>query len=87
MLKKSRSSNSCGLVLTGLRFFYTHVADEKLRVDYRMRKKTQKLPTVLSKEQVARIICACDNLKHRLIHLCGRIAGQRSGGLKTRAYR
>jgi hypothetical protein len=39
LLKKSRASNSCGLVLTGLRFFYTHVAPQTLLVDYRMRKK------------------------------------------------
>ena len=78
LLKKSRASNSCGLVLTGLRFFYTHVTEEKLRVDYRMRKKTQKLPTVLAKEQVAKIICACDNLKHRLILMTTYAAGLRA---------
>jgi hypothetical protein len=39
LLKESQSSNSCGLVLTGLRFFYTHVTEQKLRVHYRMRKK------------------------------------------------
>ena len=77
-LKKSKSPNSCGLVLTGLRFFFAHMAEEKLRVDYRMRKKTQKLPTVLAKEQVAKIICACDNLKHRLILMTTYAAGLRA---------
>ncbi len=77
-LKKTRASNSCGLVLTGLRFFYTHVAEEKLRVGYRMRKKTQKLPTVLAKEQVANIIGACDNLKHRLVLMATYAAGLRA---------
>jgi len=38
-LKKSSASNSCGLVLTGVRFFYANVAEEKLQVDYRTRKK------------------------------------------------
>jgi site-specific recombinase XerD len=78
LLKKSRASNSCGLVLTGLRFFYTHVTEEKLCVDYRMRKKTQKLPTVLTKEQVAKIIDACENLKHRLILMSTYAAGLRA---------
>ena len=77
-LKKTRASNSCGLVLTGLRFFYTHVAEEKLQVDYRMRKKTQKLPTVLTKEQVAKIIGASENLKHRLILMTTYAAGLRA---------
>jgi len=78
LLKKHRASNSCGLVLTGLRFFYAHVAEEKLQVDYRMRKKTQKLPTVLTKEQVAKIIGASENLKHRLILMSTYAAGLRA---------
>jgi integrase/recombinase XerD len=78
LLKKHRASNSCGLVLTGLRFFYTHVTEEKLCVDYRMRKKTQKLPTVLTKEQVAKIIGASENLKHRLILMTTYAAGLRA---------
>ena len=85
LLKKHRASNSCGLVLTGLRFFYAHVAEEKLQVDYRMRKKTQKLPTVLTKEQVAKIISAYENLKHRLILMSTYAAGLRASevaGLK-----
>ena len=77
-LKTARAPNSCGLVLTGLRFFYTHVTEEKLLVDYRMRKKTQKLPTVLTKEQVAKIISACENLKHRLILMTTYAAGLRA---------
>ena len=78
-LKKSKAPNSCGQALTGLRFFYTHVAQQTLLVDYRMRRKTQKLPTVLAKEQVAKIICACDNLKHRLILMTTYAAGLRAG--------
>jgi hypothetical protein len=39
LLKEVKAPNSCGLLLTGLRFFYIHVAEEKLRVNYRMRKK------------------------------------------------
>jgi site-specific recombinase XerD len=77
-LKQTKAPNSCGLVLTGLRFFYTHVAEEKLQVDYRMRKKAQKLPTVLTQEQVAAIIGACDNLKHRLILMTTYAAGLRA---------
>jgi integrase len=43
-----------------------------------MRKKTQKLPTVLTKEQVANIISACENLKHRLILMTTYAAGLRA---------
>jgi integrase len=54
------------------------VAEEKLQVDYRMRKKAQRLPTVLTKEQVAKIISACGNLKHRLILMTTYAAGLRA---------
>ena len=44
LLKKSRASNSCGLVLTGLRFFYTHVTEQKLRGITACAKKPKSCP-------------------------------------------
>ena len=46
-----------------------------------MRKKTQKLPTVLTKEQVANIIGACDNLRHRLVLMATYAAGLRASAV------
>jgi integrase len=40
--------------------------------------KTQELPTVLTQEQVAKIIGACDNFKHRLILMTTCAAGSRA---------
>ena len=82
---KGNAPNSCGSVLTGLRFFYKNVAQKQISVDYSLRKKPRKLPTVLTMEQVWKLICATDNLKHRLILMTTYSAGLRASevmGLK-----
>jgi integrase/recombinase XerD len=75
---RNRAPNSCGLILTGLRFFYNHVAQDKVSLDYSIRKKSRKLPTVLSMEQVEKIIYAPANLKHRLMLMTAYSAGLRA---------
>jgi len=75
---KGSSANSRGLVLTGLRFFFKHVVQKELCFDYRVRKIPRKLPTVLSMEQVWKIISAPKNLKHRLILMTTYAAGLRA---------
>jgi len=64
--------------------FLHHVTEEKLLVDYRMRKKTQKLPTVLSQEQVAKSSAPAttSSTSDPDEHLCGRIAASEVAGLK-----
>jgi site-specific recombinase XerD len=82
---KGNAPNSCGSVLTGLRFFYKNVAQKQIAVDYSLRKKPRKLPTVLTMEQIWKIICTTNNLKHRLILMTTYSAGLRASeviGLK-----
>ena len=80
---KGNAPNSCGSVLTGLRFFYHTVAQKKISVDYTLRKKPRKLPTVLTMEQVWKLICAANNLKHRLILMTTYSAGLRASEVRT----
>ena len=75
---KGNAPNSCGTVLTGLRFFYKNVAKKQIAVDYSLRKKPRKLPTVLTMEQIWKLICASKNLKHRLILMTTYSAGLRA---------
>jgi site-specific recombinase XerD len=75
---KGNAPNSCGSVLTGLRFFYKNVAQKQISVDYSLRKKPRKLPTVLTMEQVWKLICAPNNLKHRLMLMTTYSAGLRA---------
>jgi len=76
--EKGNSPNSCGSVLTGLRFFYNNVVKKEMSIDYSVRKIPRKLPTVLTKEQAWKIICAPQNLKHRLILMTTYAAGLRA---------
>ena len=76
--EKGNSPNSCGSVLTGLRFFYKNVMKKEISIGYSVRKIPRKLPTVLTKEQVWKIICASENLKHRLILMTTYAAGLRA---------
>ena len=76
--EKGNSPNSCGSVLTGLRFFYKNVMKKEISVGYSVRKIPRKLPTVLTKEQVWKITGAPENLKHRLILMTTYAAGLRA---------
>jgi integrase/recombinase XerD len=75
---KGNAPNSCASTLSGLRFFYKHVAEQKISIDYSLVRKVQKLPTVLPQEDIENIINATDNLKHRLILMTTYSAGLRA---------
>ena len=77
-MKRVNSPNSCGSILTGLRFFYNNVVKKEISIDYSVSKKPRKLPTVLTKEQIWDIICTPKNLKHRLILMTTYSAGLRA---------
>jgi site-specific recombinase XerD len=65
-------------VLAGLRFFYNHVSERQVPIDCRFSKKRVKLPTVLSQQEIWRIINAPKNLKHRLLLMTTYSAGLRA---------
>jgi site-specific recombinase XerD len=77
--EKGNAPGSCCLVLTGLRFFYTQALAKQISVDFSLTKKPRRLPTVLSMEEVWKLICAPSNLKHRLILMTTYAAGLRAG--------
>ena len=75
---KGNAPNSCYSVLTGLRFFYKYVTEKEIPVTYSIRRTTRKLPQVLTMEEIWKIICATNNLKHRLILMTTYSAGLRA---------
>ena len=75
---KGNTPGSCSVAASGLRFFYNHVADKKIPIDYRFSKKRTRLPTVLTPEEVLRLIHTPKNLKHRLILMTAYSAGLRA---------
>jgi integrase/recombinase XerD len=75
---KGLAPNSCGSALNGLRFFYKHVVEKDFSFCYSIPKKSRRLPTVLTMEEIWKIICAPDNMKHRMILMTTYAAGLRA---------
>ena len=75
---KGNAPNSRGTVLTGLRFFYNHVMEQEIPIEYSLAKKVRRLPTVLTQEEAWDIINAPTYLKHRLILMTTYSAGLRA---------
>ena len=76
--QKGNAPNSCNSVLTGLRFFYSNVVNKEISIDFSVTRIPRKLPVVLKKEQIWKIICAPKNLKHRLMLMTTYAAGLRA---------
>ena len=79
MRERGNAPGTCCMILGGLRFFYRHVLDKQISVGFTLRNQPRRLPTVLSMEDVQRIISAPTNLKHRLILMTTYSAGLRVG--------
>ena len=80
---KGNAPNTRGTVLTGLRFFYGHVAGKEIPIDHSACRKVRKLPTVLVQEDIWKIISAPENLKHRLILMTTYSAGLRASEVRA----
>jgi site-specific recombinase XerD len=65
--EKGNSPGTCCSVLTGLRFFYGHILGKQIKTEFSLTNAPRRLPSVLSKEQVYKVIRAPKNLKHRLL--------------------
>jgi site-specific recombinase XerD len=79
---KDLAAESCRLALTGLRFFYAHILEKQIAVGFSLPQKPRRLPSVLTKQQVAGIISAPGNLKHRMILMTTYAAGLRAGEVR-----
>ena len=81
---KGQAPTTIGSIISGLRFFYNHVAgQEDLAPSCTFKKKPRKLPTVLTQEQIWKIINATENIKHRLILMAIYSAGLRANEVIT----
>jgi len=76
--EKANAPNSCVSTLTGLRFFYNHVTQQQIPIEYSLSRKVRKLHTVLDQDDICNIINAAENLKHRLILMTTYSAGLRA---------
>jgi integrase len=67
-LERKLAPASCRLYLNGVRFFYLQVLGwEEFAVTMVVPKRQQRIPALLNREEVARILAACHNPKHRML--------------------
>ncbi len=74
--KKGNSGQTINLALNAIKFLYKEILRSKDNINFRYSKKSKKLPIVLSKKEIEKIISAIKNSKHKLM-----IALAYAGGL------
>jgi integrase/recombinase XerD len=65
--KKDPSSSTINCVINGLKFFYGSILTRKFMYSFNRPRRDKKLPSVLSKEEIALIINKTINLKHKTL--------------------
>ncbi len=76
-VEKGKSSQTVNLALNSVKFFYKEVLKSDEKIDLKFSKKTKKLPVVLSREEIKKILESIPNQKYRLA-----IALAYAGGLR-----
>ncbi len=70
LLKKQErgaSPQTVNLYLNAIKFFYRDVIKVLQKIDLKFAKRNQRLPIVLSRQEISQIISAVQNAKHRLM--------------------
>ena len=67
MSEKGLKPSSVSLAMSSLRFLYDEMMGKGLFVNIKMPKLEKKLPTVLTKDEIRKLIDATDNEKHKLL--------------------
>lgn len=75
--KKGKSSQTINLALNAIKFLYREVLQSKDKIDFKCAKKSKKLPVVLSRKEIEKIISCIKNSKHRLMVSLGYASGLR----------
>jgi len=73
--ERRQSPQTINLALNALKFLYREVLGERKKINLRFSKRNKKLPIVLSREEVRKVIEAVENHKYRLMialaYACG----------------
>ena len=87
---KGNTTESVGVVVTGLRFFYNKVIEKPVAFNFRIRKVNKKLPSILTQQQVGKLINTPKKSQTPTgfdDHLFSRPSRQRDDNAKTRRHR
>lgn len=77
--RKESSASTLNIVINALKFYYGGILKRNFAYDIKRPKKDKKLPVVLSREEVSRILSSVANVKHRAILMLTYSAGLRVG--------
>jgi len=55
------------LILSSLTFYFENAMKRRMKIDFKRAKLEQNIPTVISREDIVKLIEACSNIKHRLL--------------------
>ena len=77
--EKQSATSTLNQAINALKFYYGSILKKKFIYEVKRPRKDRKLPIVLSKEEVANILSAVDNVKHRAILMTVYSAGLRVG--------
>jgi len=75
--KREQSPQTINLALNAVKFLYTEVLKDPQKIDLRFAKRSKKLPIILSRTEIERIIEATDNAKYKLMISLGYACGLR----------
>lgn len=71
------SSQTINLALNAIKFLYREVLKSTEKIDFKCAKRSKKLPVVLSRKEIERIISKIYNQKHKFVIILGYAAGLR----------
>jgi site-specific recombinase XerD len=74
---KESSSQTINLALNAIKFLYRDVLENKEEIKFKCAKRSKKLPIVLSRSEIGKIIAAINNPKHKLAISLSYAAGLR----------
>ncbi len=74
---RKQSPQTINLALNALKFLYAEVLKDPQKIDFKFAKRSKKLPIVLSRAEIEKIIEATDNAKYRLMISLGYACGLR----------
>jgi site-specific recombinase XerD len=81
--KKDQSPQTINLALNAVKFFYREVLKNPQKIDLKVAKRNKKLPIVLSRIEIKKIINATENAKYRLMIALGYACGLRVSEVVT----
>ena len=67
------------IIINALKFYYGEILKKNFIYEVKRPKKDKKLPVVLSREEIAKILSSVDNIKHRALLMLAYSAGLRVG--------